>query len=60
MHEQSGFEIGFYRYHGPQTSAAGVRTFATFEYAFESEILLLDAMLSLCVNRFLDGMNRRI
>ncbi|VDB99952.1 unnamed protein product [Peniophora sp. CBMAI 1063] len=60
VHEPSHVPIGYYRYHGPQVSATGVTTFATFEYNFGSDGLLVDAMLALCINRFLDGMNRRI
>ncbi|KZV71775.1 hypothetical protein PENSPDRAFT_751452 [Peniophora sp. CONT] len=60
VHEPSAVPIGYYRYHGPQVSPTGVTTFATFEYQFSSETLLLDAMLALCINRFLDWMNRRI
>ena len=59
-HEASGVPIGYYRYHGPQTSRTGITTFASFEYNFGSENLLLDAMLALCINRFLDWHDRRI
>ena len=60
VHEPSGKPIGYFRYHGPQTTTGGVNTFATFEYNFVSETLLLDSMLALCINRFLDARGRRI
>ncbi|KZV61012.1 hypothetical protein PENSPDRAFT_316807 [Peniophora sp. CONT] len=60
LDERTGLQVGHFDFHGPLASPEGVVTYATFNYAFHSEVLFLDAMMSLYVNRFLDSIGRAI